>query len=606
MSRVRDALWEMEAPHGPKGPTALAGRLFHETVAGLLHGDWDWTTTLTVENLEDHQKLRQHAYERLLGPRLALYELGLRESGREALWLWRAVKEFCKWFCGVLKAASDRGWIRWDEQTESWLGAGHMISSERPLSRDFHRPAWRAPVRLTGVADAVLWNPLTSQWCCLEFKLGDAAAKADLAQAALYHSLLSERPEAEGALALVRFLPERREFLLEPAQLEPVQARLVDLIGKLAGVTAGPGAAPLETRFDILGGRLIRTLESFGLRASLAREPVVGPAFVRYTLNPGRAVAVRRIIARADDLGVQLGMPTPMVQVEDSRLVVDVPREDRETVSFARVREALPQVDPVQGSARIPLGVDLNNTLRSVNLAEAESPHVLVAGTAGSGKSEWLRTVVAALLLSNTPETLRLVLIDPKRTAFGDLVDSPYLLHAGALLFPPEGSVVDQLDMLIVEMERRYQSFQRAQVDDVVAWRAAAGQPMPWIVCIVDEFADMMADPRERRAMEERVVRLGAKARAAGIHLILATQHPDAKTVTGRLQANLSVRICMRTATWQQSLVALKARGAERLLGKGDLLFSRGDRTLRLQAPYLTEAERRGILIGHRLRGAGS
>src|ERR1039457_5533343 len=118
---------------------------------------------------------------------------------------------------------------------------------------------------------------------------------------------------------------------------------------------------------------------------------------------------------------------------------------------------------------------------------------------------------------------------------------------------------------------------------------------MPRILCVIDEFADMMADARERRLLEDRVVRLGAKARAAGIHLILATQHPDAKTVTGRLQANLSVRVCLRTTTWHQSMVALKRRGAERLLGKGDLFFAQGDRLLRLQSPYLGEGERREI-----------
>jgi DNA segregation ATPase FtsK/SpoIIIE, S-DNA-T family len=148
---------------------------------------------------------------------------------------------------------------------------------------------------------------------------------------------------------------------------------------------------------------------------------------------------------------------------------------------------------------------------------------------------------------------------------------------------------------LITEMESRYRLFHEAGVDDLLTWRSRWSNTMPRIVCIIDEFADMMADARARKLLEVRVVRLGAKARAAGIHLILATQHPDARTVTGRPQANLSVRVCLRTTTWQQSMVALKRRGAERLLGKGDLFFLQGDRLWRLQAPYLSEVERREI-----------
>jgi DNA segregation ATPase FtsK/SpoIIIE-like protein len=257
--------------------------------------------------------------------------------------------------------------------------------------------------------------------------------------------------------------------------------------------------------------------------------------------------------------------------------------------------ETLPAADPLQGSSKIPLGVDLNGRALCIDLAAAESPHALVAGTAGSGKSEWLRTAIASLLVRNTPDTLRLVIVDPKHVGFRDLAKSPFLLHEKALVLPPDGSVAEQLDLLITEMERRYRDFQSAGVDDLRAWRAATKQSMPRIVCVVDEFADMMADLKQRKLLEDRVVRLGAKARAAGIHLILATQHPDHKTVTGRLRANLAVRVCLRTTTWQQSMVALQKKGAEQLLGKGDLFYSLGDRLWRFQAAYLSEAERRQI-----------
>ncbi len=601
VSQIRDALWQAcERQNGPgTGPGALPGMIFHETMAGLLSGRQSWQSVFTAENLGDAEVLARHAYERLVGPRLTRHEAALQDAGRETLWLWQAVGEGARWLSAVLIAARDKKWIHYDAGTERWAGGDHLLASEQPLERVFYRNGWTAPVRIHGFADALLRDPQSGRWCAIEFKLGDNGGPLDLCQAALYQALLDE--EATSDLALVRFVPERREHVLTAAELGPARDSLIALAGELAGVTAVrvEAPSPVPAKYGDLGERIIQVLNNFKIHASLSGDPIAGPSFVRYAIRPGQAVSVKRILKASDDIGVQLGIPAPMIELEDGVLVVDVARlDDRETVPFSRVRERLPEVDALRGNSEVPLGVDLNNQLRLVDLAASESPHVLVAGTAGSGKTEWLRTAVAALLLSNTPATLKLVLIDPKRTAFGDLAGSPFLLHPGALLFPPDGSVSEQLDLLITEMESRYRQFQEIGVDDLVSCRALARREMPRIVCIIDEFADMMADTRERRQLEDRVVRLGAKARAAGIHLILATQHPDAKTVTGRLQANLSVRVCLRTTTWQQSMVALKRRGGERLLGKGDLFFAQGERLWRLQSPYLSEAERREIFRG--------
>lgn len=603
VSRVRDALWHAAGRPGEAGtgPGSLTGSIFHESLAGLLRGRHSWTRVLSDENLGEWELLRRHAYDTLVGPLLTRHEAALKESGRETMWMWQAVGEACRWLCGVLTAAAAQKWIVFDRATDRWSGEDRLLASEQPVESVFFRDGWRAPVRIHGYADALLLEPRTGHWCVIEFKLGDSASPVDLCQAALYQALLgSGRP---GDLALVQFTPERRERVLTHAELEPARERLIELAGRLAGVAPGVSrpvaAAPAPARYNDLGDRIVRVLANFGIAASVPGPPVAGPTFVRYTLRPGEAVGVRKILNAAEDIGVQLGIPTPLIELEEGVLSVDVPRQDdREMVPFSRVREQLPSRDPVAGCSRIPLGVDLNNELRLVDLSASESPHVLVAGTAGSGKTEWLRTAVASLILTNTPETLRLVLVDPKRTAFGDLARSPFLLRPDALLFPPDGSLIEQLDLLIEEMESRYRKFHEGGVDDLLAWRSRWGGSMPRIACVIDEFADMMADSRERKALEDRVVRLGAKARAAGIHLVLATQHPDARTVTGRLQANLSVRVCLRTTTWQQSMVALKQKGAERLLGKGDLFYSQGDRLSRLQSPFLSEEERAEIFRG--------
>ncbi len=598
VSQLRDALWEVSpgSAEARNGPGALAGTIFHETISGLLRGERSWQALLGEEELNSSEALRRHAYEWFVGPSLARYEASLKESGRETLWLWKAVIEACDWLSGVLVAARDRGWIAFDRQAGRWCDSG-LISSEEALEREVHRSGWSAPVRIHGIADAVVRDPSTGRWCIVEFKLGEGGGAIDICQAVLYHVLLEDQ-QSNGDLALVRFRPDRDERLISAAQLKEARERLIELAGKVAGVTASTvSPRPASTgQHRELGEQILRVLARFNTRAVLTGEPVVGPSFVRFMLKPGPSVSVRRILNAAEDLGVQLGIPTPWLELEDGVLVLDVPRQDdREVVPFSRIAERLPAPDPLHGSAEIPIGVDLNNRVRFVDLSSAESPHVLVAGTAGSGKSEWLRSAIASLILTNTPDTLRLVLIDPKRMAFGDLAGSPYLLDQDSLVFPPDGSMGERLELLISEMESRYRQFQADRVDDLTAWRSRTVQPMARIVCIVDEFADVMADSRERREIEDRVVRLGAKARAAGIHLILSTQHPDAKTVTGRLQANLSVRVCLRTATWQQSMVALKRRGAERLLGKGDLFFSSGDRLWRLQAPFLSEEERREI-----------
>lgn len=579
VTQVRQALWEAGGtPHTGAGPTALAGRLFHETVAALLTGAASWKTVLGESRLDNWRALRRHAYERLLGPRLLVEQAALAESGREVLLLWKAVTEFCQWLSGLLQAAGESGWL----EAKDWLAA------EMPLERTFQEPGWSRLVRVRGVADALLRDPRSGRWCVIEFKLGEAAEAIDLGQAALYQMLLGA-----GDLALVRFVPARREVVLSADDLAPARRKLLDLIGRLCGVTLPSGGE--EEDYRALAKRILGVFESFGLRGTFEGEPVIGPAFVRYKVVPGPGVAVKKFIARAEDLGVQLARPTPMVHIEDGRLVIDVARKNRELVPFSRVAEALPAPDPLHGSAQVPLGVDLNNRLHAISLADADSPHMLVAGTAGSGKTEWLRCAIAALILSNTPATLRLVLMDPKRLSFCELAGSPFLWHEGALLYPPESDPLEQLERLIAEMEERYKLFEQARADDLAAWVKRQRRPMPRIVCVIDEFADLMAQRHPKKEFEQSVVRLGAKARAAGIHLILATQHPDARTVTPSLQANLSVRVCLKTATYQQSLVALKARGAERLLGQGDLLFSRGGPAWRYQAPYLSEDERRRI-----------
>jgi DNA segregation ATPase FtsK/SpoIIIE-like protein len=241
------------------------------------------------------------------------------------------------------------------------------------------------------------------------------------------------------------------------------------------------------------------------------------------------------------------------------------------------------------------LGVDLAGNLHSVDLSQNTCPHMLVAGTAGSGKSEWLRSALAGLLLANTPSTLQLVLIDPKRSAFNGMEGSPYMYQGWDILHPIDRPIAEVLDVLIDEMNNRNLLFKQEGADDLTAYLAKTGKPLPRLVLFCDEYFDLIAERRTRQDIEMKVARLGSKGRSSGIHLIIATQYPKADVVTGVLKANLSGRVCLRMTDAKQSQVVLGQSGAERLLGKGDLLFQDVGEPKRLQAAFLPEPDRKRI-----------
>ncbi len=581
------------------GSTAIAGRLFHEVLAAMM-GSQGWQAALEPGELGDAPRLAIHTYEKLLGPRLTDAQASLRECGAETLALWEATQAMCSWLCRLLEAAVERRLIHFDPRTRAWAGSEGLCRPEYPLQWEVCEPGWSAPVLVSGVADALWHNPASGRWCVVEYKLGPGRPEADLAQACLYHAMLpaSGLAPADGALAVLTFRPELAERFYPGAELDAAQAALRALIGRLAGVLpeAHSKAAPKSEEAHVeLGKQLLRALQHYGVPVEWNGEVIAGPTFLRYPIMPGRRVRIKAIIDKAEDLQVRLKLEqAPLIQNAGGRLVVDVQRPDRQIVEFSSI---LGQITRPRdgGCSQVPLGIDLGGKLQFVDLASPNTPHLLVAGTSGSGKSEWLRSAIAGMILANTPETLRLVLIDPKRTAFTELKRSPYLYGQKGLIYPPEDSALDILDALTEEMEERYRRFSREAVSDLEEHFAKTGVTVPRIVCVCDEYADLIGDRAAARDVENAINRLGAKARAAGIHLIIATQYPDRKTVGGALKMNLGGRVCLRTTNHTQSNMIINQSGAERLVGKGDLFFlSIGD-PVRLQAPYLSAEERSQI-----------
>ncbi|HKQ72114.1 MAG TPA: FtsK/SpoIIIE domain-containing protein [Blastocatellia bacterium] len=572
--------------------TALLGRIFHEAFAELVSADARKNYQAAIVESEDgldewRAALVTHTYQRLVGPRLRTHHAELNFSPEQVLNLWDAAQELCDWLAELLWKAKERGVA---------LNAA-LVTAEEPLRWELRDDGWTDAVVLTGVADAVCRAPGSPDWCLIELKTGRTAPEADLAQACLYHQMLSASvSDTNGALALLSFGPRKHEQLFAAETLAEAQERLRHLIGRLAGVlpaTEPRPPAPKRDEYLTLGRLLERAFAEYSSEIRTSK-PVVGPTFLRFPIELGLKVTINAVQRCVQSVQARLGLEAPpRVSLEGGRLAIDVQRPDREFVYFARIRDQLPPVDKKVGNALTPVGIDLSGRLRLADFAQPENAHLLVAGTTGSGKSEWLRAAVAGLLLTNTPDTLRFAFADPKRNAFQLLRDSPFLY--GAIAYE-EDETLSLLERLVDEMESRYKRMAEAGADTLRDLIQRDGQGPPRIFFICDEYGFLMAgEAKTRREMERLVKKLGNKARAAGIHMILATQQPSRQVITGPIQTNINARVGLRLPSPIESQMLLGEAGAESLLGKGDLLYKCIGDPVRLQSPYLPEEELRSI-----------
>jgi hypothetical protein len=589
-----------------QGSTPLLGRIFHEVAADLVSLDplknaFSFLETLDFDKDLWGSSLAPQVYDFLLGPRLTKDTARLQEVSSGVLHLWEAVQAFCGWLVGLAWAARNPEGRR---RALSWEHLRVTMQSEVPLEAEFFCPGWAEPVRLSGIADSLLRLPRSGKWCVQEYKLGRTSPEADLCQVCLYHLMLTQnrakrrrtKPgDFNHMLALITFQPEMKEVLFSEEDIVSAQEKLLTLIGHLAGVTSKPLktlTTPKDKAYQTastLGRRLTEVFMEYGRPIELAGDPVTGPAFFRFPVTPGRGIKLEQIQRLAREIQIRLGLSkAPFIGVDSGRAVVDIERPDRQIIRFVDVKDQLPTGDPLTGSALIPVGIDLNAKLRFADLNDPVNAHLLVAGTTGSGKTEWLRVAIRGLTCLNTPMTLRFVLIEPKRTAFTEFTDSAYLLTPESLVFPDAQPVEDVLKGLVSEMERRYVLFQKAGVDNVNQYAVATRQVLPRIVCVCDEYYALIAgDTKKRKAIEIQVSLLGAKARAASIHLILATQQPSREVVKGVLDSNIPARVGLMMVKREESKMLLGQAGAENLLGKGDLLYRDIGDPIRLQAPLL-------------------
>jgi len=330
--------------------------------------------------------------------------------------------------------------------------------------------------------------------------------------------------------------------------------------------------------------QLIKTLASFKINVDYLGA-ALGPAFIRVKLKPHLGVKVAGLIKLSADLQVQLGINfPPMISPQAGYVSVDLPRSDRQVAQFESYIQR--QQNPIDAEVKIAIGIDLDGQLIEADLSDPNTCHFLVGGTTGSGKSEFLRSLLLSLLYRHSPDRLKIALVDPKRVTFPEFAQMRWLYSP---VVKDSESAIELMTKLVAEMEARYQRFELAGCADIHSYnQKKLNHSLPRIVCIFDEYADFMAEKETRNELELSIKRLGAMARAAGIHLIIATQRPEAKVVTPIIRSNLPGRVALRTASEADSMIILggKQTAAAYLLGKGDLLYQVGAQLQRLQSLF--------------------
>ena len=340
---------------------------------------------------------------------------------------------------------------------------------------------------------------------------------------------------------------------------------------------------------------LENALETFNINAKVIRI-VVGPSVTRYELEMPVGVPVKKILAHQDDIALYLA------SIGDIRIEAPIPGRSavgievpNEKISMVGIKEILSsdKFKDARSPLTFALGKEISGDIRVCNLEKM--PHLLVAGSTGSGKSVCLNTLIISMLYKASPDDLKLILIDPKCVEFTMYNGLPHMLIPNAITEPDKA--VNSLTWAVNEMERRYRLFQETRSRNLAEFNSTQKvlsgevEKLPLIVIIIDELADLMM--LARKELEEKLMRLAQKARAAGIHLILATQRPSVNVLTGPIKTNFPSRIAFAVTSFVDSKTILDKGGAEKLLGRGDMLYAPNDQAepTRIQGCYIDGKE---------------
>jgi len=349
-----------------------------------------------------------------------------------------------------------------------------------------------------------------------------------------------------------------------------------------------PSGADVNTTREVIK----RTLENFGILVEMG-ETKVGPTVTQYTFKPAEGIKLTRITGLSNDLALSTAMHPIRIEAPipgKSLVGVEVPNR---VIARVGLREILDTKEfrGRSSNTMIALGKDVAGTAWMANLAKM--PHLLVAGTTGSGKSVCLNTIIVSLLYQNNPDDLKFILVDPKRVELPVYNGIPYLLTPVVTDVP---KTINALKWCLNEMDRRFDVLAAAGKRNIESYNLTARERMPYIVFVIDELADLMV--AAARDVEGAIVRLSQMARAVGIHLVLATQRPSVDIITGLIKANITARIAFSVSSSIDSRTILDSQGAEKLLGRGDMLFITAElsKPKRIQGAFVDDKEIKNIV----------
>lgn len=340
---------------------------------------------------------------------------------------------------------------------------------------------------------------------------------------------------------------------------------------------------------------LIATLQSFGIETRLIGV-AHGPAVTRFELQPAPGVKVSRITSLADDIALNLAALSVRIEAPipgKAAVGVEIPND---TIEMVHLRDVLESPDARRHPSKIAFGLGKDNSGRYIVADIAKMPHVLIAGQTGSGKSVCINSLIASILYRATPDEVRMILVDPKVVELSIYNDIPHLI-APVVTDPKKAA--SALNWAVAEMDRRYKCFAERGVRDIKGYNKNLPEGekiMPQMLIVIDELADlMMVAPGE---VEDSICRLAQLARAAGIHLVIATQRPSVNVITGIIKANIPTRIAFSVASQVDSRTMIDHGGAEKLLGNGDMLFvpSGINKPMRVQGAFLSDDEVHAIV----------
>jgi len=566
---------------------SVHGTLFHKLTEDFTGWLTDGRSATNAARVDHATALWHTLYERFAAAPLAA--LAAADQVESAHHLARCLRAFCDRLEHLRRRTPD--FSTWQNL---FLGREYQLN-HLPL------PAGSTRMWVSGRLDAVRVHPEHGIEV-VDYKLSQGAhAKHDLIQLAIYSRLLSAAKRGLRCVGTLEYYsPELQALQVTAEELDGIFDDSVQpVLDELSGTRAPPRRivdppppekpAQKPAREPAAAPDRSHAIRDCFASFKLEVEPLSrheAPQLVRYHLRPAPGVKVVSLANRAQDLQVSLALKQPpIIEPAQGYVTIDIPKERPDTVLW---RDTMDQAeDTLQaGALAFPIGMGVDGKPLVADFADPNTCHALVAGASGSGKSEFLKSVAASLVARQAPDRVKLSFIDPKMLTFSAM---QRLDHLAGPVITDLDVAVRHLERAVTDMDNRYRRLEKEGYVNLAQRLTDGHHDIPFHVIVVDEFADLiLAGRKQKQTFENLVSRLAGKGRAAGIHLVLATQRPDRNIVTGPIKANLPLKVCLRVTSTTNSQIVLDQTGGEALLGRGDLLCDRGRGIERAQSPFVT------------------